>query len=300
MKKVLIAGASGLVGSALKKTLEAKGYVVYTLSYSLPTDSLKKRFHWNPEQGLIDELCLAEVDYVINLAGVGIFDKRWTSQYKQAIKESRMNSTAVLIKAIAKTSNIQAFINASAIGIYGSDTGSAWVDETCPPGLDFLANVVQAWEDEFFKTALENTRRVALRLGIVLSDKGGALPQLALPIKYGVGSPLGTGQQYISWIHITDLCELFVFALEHTSLEGSYNAVSPQPVTNQELTAILARRLNKKLFMPHVPSFFLKLLLGKEKAATLLGGNRVKGEQISQKGFEFRYKTLEEALHSFF
>jgi len=300
MKQVLIAGASGLVGTALKHALELKGYGISTLSHSQPTDQKQNRFHWNPAKGFIDESCLKDIDHVINLSGVGVFDKRWTSEYKQAIRDSRINSTALLAKAISKHASVQTFVNASAIGIYGADTGTSWMDESSAIGTDYLAQVVKAWEGEFFRETSTNTRKVALRIGIVLSDKGGALPQMAMPIKYSVGSPMGSGLQYVSWIHLADLCALFIFALEQASLKGVYNAVAPEPVTNETLTVGISKRLNKKLWLPNIPPVALKLLLGREKASVLLGGTRVKCDALIQKGFVFHYKTLDEALHSFF
>lgn len=300
MKNVLIAGASGLVGSALKDALEKKGYRVFSLSYSKPTDTSQYRFHWNPERGEIDESCFEEVQHVINLSGVGVFDQRWTNKYKKEILDSRVNSTRVLSKAIAKHTSIQTFINASAIGIYGSNTGSSWIDESSDVAHDFLAQVVQSWEKAFFTEELKTVRRVALRIGIVLSMQGGALPQLIAPIKYHIGSPLGSGQQYVSWIHIDDLVALFIHALEQTSMQGIYNAVGLEPVTNEVMTKVIAQRLNRNLWMPRVPGFALKWILGAEKAETVLGGNRVKCERVLQQGFVFEYKTLNEALHSFF
>ncbi len=300
MKNVLIAGASGLVGSLLKTTLEKKGYRVSTLSHSKPTDKTQHRFHWNPERGTIDESCLVDVQHVINLSGVGVFDQRWTSPYKKLILDSRVNSTQLLSKAVAQHAQVQTFINASAIGIYGFHTVSAWVDESSDSGPDFLARVVDLWEKAFFTENLTTVRQVVLRIGIVLSMKGGALPQLVLPIKYHVGSALGSGQQYISWIHIEDLVALFVFAIEHANMKGVYNAVGPEPVTNLDMTKAIARRLNRNLFMPNVPPFALEFILGAEKAETVLGGNRVKCDQVLQEGFVFEYKTLNEALHTFF
>jgi uncharacterized protein len=300
MKNVLIAGASGLVGQVLQGILEKKGYRVMTLSHSKPTDRKVGRFHWNPERGEIDEACFDGVNYVINLAGVGVFDQRWTSSYKKAIRDSRVNSTALLVKAIAKQAEVKVFVNASAIGIYGADTGEGWLDESSALGDGFLAQVVKDWEHAFFSASLPDVRRVALRIGIVLSPKGGALPQFVLPIKYQVGSPLGSGQQYISWIHIDDLANMFLFALETATVQGIYNAGGMEPATNAQLTQALAKRLNKKLWMPNVPSFALKLILGGEKAETVLGGNRVKCDKIQHAGFVFQYKTLTEALHRFF
>lgn len=299
MKNVLIAGASGLVGQVLTKLLMENGYRVSYLSHSKPTNVSRNLFHWNPEKGFIEENSLVGIDHVINLAGVGVYDGAWSKNYKEQILNSRINTTRLLREAIAKSEGIKTFINASAIGYYGSDTKADWVDEHSPQAYDFLAEVVNAWENEFFKADLKNVRRVALRLGIVLSMKGGALPPLMKPIRYFVGAPIATGEQFFSWIHINDLCSLFIWALEHESMEGIYNAVAPNPVTNTEVTKALASHLNRRLWLPNIPAFVLKLILGAEKAETLIGGNRVKNEKVNAAGFVFKYKTLAEALDSF-
>jgi uncharacterized protein (TIGR01777 family) len=234
------------------------------------------------------------------LSGAGLFDHWWTKSYKKKIVESRTQSTSLLFDTIIKHNfRIHTFMNASATGIYGADTGDQWVEETSPTGHDFLAEVVKQWEQSLFQSELK-ARKVCLRFGIVLSDLGGALPQLSAPVKYGLGSPFGSGKQYISWIHIEDLVHMILFALENETLEGAYNAVAPEPVTNETMIQEIADGLNKRLWAPHVPGWVLNLALGKERAATLLGGNRVKDAKIAGTGFQFEYKTLAEALHSFF
>ncbi|MDB5274531.1 MAG: epimerase [Chitinophagaceae bacterium] len=301
MKTVLVAGSSGLVGKNLTSLLKQKGFRVHTLSNSLSTNIAIGRFHWSPNVGEIDATCLEGVDYVINLSGAGLFDHRWTKSYKQKIIESRTKSTELLVHTIVKGQfPIAVFINASATGIYGSNTSDRWVNEETQPDNDFLAEVVKQWEESLLKQDELKTRKVCLRFGIVLSNQGGALPQLAAPVRGFIGSPFGTGNQYISWIHLQDLSRLMVFALEHSSMEGAYNAVSDQPVTNEEMIKEIAKQLHRTLWMPHVPAFVLNLILGKERAAALLGGNRVENEKIRTKGFEFEYKTLTQALHNFF
>ena len=300
MKNVLIAGAGGLVGKELTKRLKEKGYRVSHLSHSKPTDASLNRFHWNPESGFMEQNCLLDIDHVINLAGVGVYDSSWSESYKAQILSSRINATRLLREEVEKSTRVKTFVNASAIGFYGNNTGEVWVDEGSPKGADFLAEVVHAWENEFFKSELKSLRRVVLRLGIVLSNQGGALPQLMKPIQYYVGAPLASGKQYMSWIHIDDVCSQFIWALEQESAQGVYNAVAPNPATNEEITKALAQHLNRKLLLPNIPAFALKLLLGAEKAETLIGGNRVKCNKAIAEGFEFKYKTLNEALHSFF
>lgn len=300
MKTVLVAGASGLVGKSLVLLLKKHGFKIHTLSTTLSTDVVKQRFQWSPDTGKIDIRCFDGVDHVVNLSGAGVFDHWWTNAYKEKIIKSRTLSTTLLADTISKHHYpVRTFVNASGISIYGNDTGSAWVDENSPTTEDFLARVVREWEGALLNHKLE-LRKVCLRFGIVLSDQGGALTQMALPVKLGVGSPFASGQQYLSWIHIEDVCRMILFAIEHSEVNGSYNAVAPEPVTNEDMIKGIAERLSKKLWAPHVPGFAMNLMLGKERAAMLIGGNRVKNSKIMGTGFEFQYKTLTEALHSFF
>lgn len=301
MKTVLVAGASGLVGKQLVPLLEKEGFTVHTLSTSHSTNLEKKLFRWTPATGEIDLRCFEGVTAVINLSGAGVFEKAWSAAYKKQILESRTQSTALLAESIVRHNvPVSVFINASGVSIYGVDTSDAWVDEQSPAANDFLANVVKQWEEALIGKGELKTRKVCLRFGIVLSDKGGALKELSTPVKYFVGSPLGTGKQYISWIHIEDLCQMIHFALTHETVQGKYNAVASQPVTNREMIREIARQLGRTLWAPAVPAFVLNTVLGKEKASMVLGGNRVKNEKIKALGFEFKYKTLNQALHPFF
>ena len=301
MKTVLVAGASGLVGKSIVALLKKNGFTVHTLSNSLPTDSAKQRFHWSPDTGNIDSRCFDGINHVVNLSGAGLFEHWWTKAYKEKIIKSRVLSTKLLVDTIVKHNYpVQTFINASATGIYGADTGDIRLNETSETGHDFLADVVKQWEQSLFQAKELKARKVCLRFGIVLSDQGGALTQMAAPVRYGFGSPLGSGKQYVSWIHIEDLSRMILFAIEHSEIKGAYNAVAPEPVTNENMTNEIAHQLHKKLWMPNVPAFALNLALGKEKASMVLGGNRVENKKIMDAGFNFEYKTLPEALYSFF
>lgn len=301
MKTVLVAGASGLVGTALIDVLKKNTYHVRVLSTSRSTDAEKKIFHWNPQQGAIDLQALEGVEVVINLSGAGLFDHRWTEAYKKKIMDSRTQSTSLLVDAVSKVQPpLALFLNASATGFYGADTGDAWMEEESPAGHDFLARVVKEWEQSLLQHTELKARKVCLRFGIVLSDQGGALTQLALPVRYGVGAPLGPGNQYISWIHMQDLCRMILFCMQQETIAGVYNAVAPEPVTNEQMVKGIAARLHKSLWAPHVPAWALRLILGSEKASMLLGGNRVRNTKISRAGFSFTYQTLAEALHGFF
>ncbi|MEO0330854.1 MAG: TIGR01777 family oxidoreductase [Bacteroidota bacterium] len=295
--KVLITGGTGLVGTRLTQLLQEKGYTVTHLSRSVSGTENVKTYQWNIEKKEIDPEALIGVDYIIHLAGAGIADKRWTDQQKELILKSRTESTKLLQNSIAKLDNhaIKAFISASAVGYYGIDTGDAWMTEENPSGDGFAAEVTRQWEAAVDEINQLNLRVVKIRIGIVLSEKGGALVKIMQPIKFGVGAPLGRGGQYLSWIHLDDLCHLFIFALEQSNMEGVYNGVAPHPATNQELTKKAADVLNRPLFLPNVPAFALKLMLG-EMAQVVTGGNRVSSQKSEQAGFEFKYTELRPAL----
>ncbi|MGB3779065.1 MAG: TIGR01777 family oxidoreductase [Tunicatimonas sp.] len=295
---VLITGGSGLVGSRLTELLLAKGYTVSHLSRSpaKPSSSIPT-YQWDIKQQSIDPQALADADYVIHLAGAGVADQRWTDERKQAILNSRTESTKLLRDAIAQAgpSTIKAFVSASAIGIYGADTGDVLLTEESPAADDFLADVVVQWEAAVDTVKELGVRTVKCRIGIVLSPDGGALPPIAQTVRWGVGAPLGSGEQYLSWIHIDDLCRLFIHALENEAVAGAYNAVGPQPVTNQQLTQAVARVMHRPLWMPKVPGFVLKLALG-ELASAVLGGNRVSDQKIKDAGFRPKFNQLDLAL----
>ena len=226
-----------------------------------------------------------------------VAEKRWTAARKLAILRSRTESTALLYTAIQQaTQKPSTFISASAVGFYGFDTGAALVDENSPSGKDFLAEVVVAWEKEVKKIEALPLRCVILRIGIVLDAQGGALAEMLKP---PVAAPLGSGAQWMSWIHVEDLVRLFVFALEKTTLQGIYNAVGPHPATNQQLTKEAAAAKGKPYVGIGVPGFALKLVLG-EMAAMVLGGNRVSSQKIQKAGFEFEFPELKKALKDIF
>lgn len=294
--KVLVTGGSGLIGSALIPKLTKIGCEVRVLSRSSDPNQSDSTFVWDVAQGLIDPNSLEDIDFIIHLAGENIASERWTPSRKKEILDSRVNSTKLLLEQI-KVLGItpRAFISSSAIGFYGLDTGDAWMDEMNPPGNGFLAEVTNHWENEALQFQGLGVRTVSLRTGIVLAPAGGALAKMTLPIKLGAGAPLGSGKQYMSWIHIEDLCEAYILALQNNTWSGVYNATSPNPVTNQEFTRILARTLKKPLWLPNVPPFSLKLMLG-EMASLVLGGNRVTPKKIIEQGMIFQFPELGPAL----
>lgn len=294
MAKILITGGTGLVGARLSRILTAGGHEVIHLSRYVRPGSEFKTYQWDIGSHFIDEAAFERLDHIVHLAGAGIAEERWTEKRKQVIVDSRVKSLELLHHYIVKGQiPLKSFISASAIGYYGMDTGDLELSEDAPAGDDFLAYVVKLWEaaaDQF----QEHTRVAKVRIGVVLSADGGAMTQIAMPVRYYLGAPLGAGDQYMSWIHIDDLCRIFEHVLEK-ELEGTYNATAPNPVTNEALTRSLARHLKKPLFLPNVPAFVLKLMLG-EMAGIVLGGNRVSSSRIREKGFRFKFAELEEAV----
>lgn len=295
MQNILITGGSGLVGQRITDLLEKKGYQVAWLSRSVQPG--RRSFIWNIEKQEIDPEAIEWADAIIHLAGAGVAEKRWTPERKKLILESRTHSTRLLYSAIEKAEKRpNTFISASAVGYYGFDTGTSLVDETNQAGSDFLAQVVKAWENEVKKIESLDIRTVLLRIGIVLDSEGGALGEMLKP---PVAAPLGSGDQWMSWIHIEDLARMFLFSLEKTTLQGVYNAVAPNPATNQQLTQEAAYAKGKTYLGIGVPGFLLKLVLG-EMAAMVLGGNRVSCQKIQKAGFQFEFYELSAALKDIF
>lgn len=241
----------------------------------------------------MDEAALNNVDAVVHLAGAGVADQRWTEKRKREIMESRTKSTALLARYLEKNKSVKTVVSASAIGYYGFGLSDNVFTEESNPGNDFLASVVKYWEEEVDK--IQDKRAVKLRIGIVLSEKGGALKEMMKPIRWNVGAPLGTGTQYMSWIHLDDLCSMFMKAVEDNTMHGVYNANGPSAVTNYELTSAIAKALNKRLWLPAVPAFFLNILVG-EMADIVVNGSIVSSKKIQQTGFKFQFPTLEESL----
>jgi uncharacterized protein (TIGR01777 family) len=295
MKTVLITGASGLIGSHLTPLLQQKGYRVIHLNRSIPEKSTVETYLWDVPKQLIDERAVKEADYIIHLAGAGIADKNWTGERKKEIIDSRTESIHLLFKTIQQTqTTLKAFISSSAVGIYGAITSEKIYSETDLPAADFLGLTCKLWEGAAEMIAQSGIRAVKIRTGVVLSE-GGALKKMTAPIRFFVGSPLGTGKQYVPWIHIDDLCNIYLKAIEDETIEGAYNAVAPQHVTNNELTRAIARALQRPLLMPKVPAFLLNILFG-EMSVVVLQGSRISCKKIEDGGFIFQYNQLDDAL----
>ncbi|TBN06616.1 TIGR01777 family protein [Hyunsoonleella flava] len=295
--RVLITGATGLVGQEIVKLCHAKGIQVNYLTTrksKISQDENYQGFYWNPETRDIDSGCFKNVDAIIHLAGASI-SKRWTDSYKKEVIDSRVETTQLLIDSLkGETHGIKQIVSASAIGVY-PDSLTNYYDQTHKELSDsFLGKVVKAWEkavDGFSELGIKVSK---VRIGLVLSDKGGALKEIVKPIKFGVGAAFGSGKQWQSWIHIEDLAHIFLFVLEQ-QLEGVYNGVAPNPVTNNELTKTAAKVLRRPLFLPNIPKFFMKLVLG-EMHIILFESQRVSSKKIESKGFQFEFHQLQRAL----
>lgn len=297
-KNVLITGASGLVGAALTEMLLKSGYQVSHLGRSRTSKKSVKSYIWDIPQGFIENGALESANIVVHLAGAGVAEKRWTRKRKQEILHSRVQTTKLLFRKLASiNSPCETFISASAIGIYGLNTGDDWLSEKTPAGEGFLAEVTKQWEQEIVMLEELKLRVVTLRTGIVLSDRGGALPRIAATIGMNLGSALGSGKQYMSWIHIDDLCHIIGKAIGDSNLTGVFNAVAPGAVTNEEFIQTLAKVKKKSLWLPAVPGWVLMIVLG-EMANLVLGGNRVSAKKIQSVGYEFKYAELQPALDS--
>ena len=294
-KNILVTGGSGLIGTRLTELLRAQGFRVAHLGRSKKSNTFPS-FTWDIKQQVIDPGAFQSVDTIVHLAGAGIADERWTNARKREILNSRVQSTRLLYNELKRQPNsIRSFISASAIGYYGSDQNDVARREDSPPGNDFLAEVTRQWEREVDRISELGIRVVKIRSGIVLSERGGALKEMATPVKYFVGAPLGSGNQFMSWIHIDDLCHIFIKAIKDVSIRGSYNAVTPHPVTNREMIRAIAKILHKPLLFPAVPGAVLKILLG-EMSQIVLNGSKISADKILNTGYIFKFLNLDEAL----
>ncbi|HTF19822.1 MAG TPA: TIGR01777 family oxidoreductase [Chryseolinea sp.] len=295
MSRILITGGSGMIGSRLTSLLLARGYEVVHLERSVKGSAVKT-FLWDIARGQVDNKAFEGVHAVIHLAGANIGGGRWTAKRKKEILDSRVESTRLLHRELGHNRHeVKTFLCASAVGYYGSDDGDALKGEGDQPGSDFLAKVTKDWEAAASDIAALDIRVVRMRTGVVLSPKGGALEPMAKQVRLGLGAPLGTGRQYMSWVHLDDHCEAYIYALEHDAIHGPYNSVAPQPVTNQAFTREIAHVLKKPLFLPHIPRFIIRMVLG-EMSVLVLDGCRVSSEKLVAAGFTFRHPKLEDAL----
>ena len=295
---ILITGATGLVGQELVGLLLQNGHIVHYLSTSkrkLVTNENYKGFYWNPKTSEIDTNSITNVDVIVHLAGASVA-KKWTSAYKEEIIESRLLSTRLLFQTLQKTPNhVKQIVSASAIGIYPNSLTNIYHETDLDVDVSFLGNVVKQWENEVSQFAKLELMVSKIRIGIVLAKNGGALQEMAKPIKYGVGAAFGSGKQYQSWIHIHDLAAIFYQVIKN-KLPGIYNGVSPYPVTNSELTKAIAKTLQKALLLPNIPQFMMKLILG-EMHQILFSSQNVSCRKLLDENFQFKFSSLDKALN---
>lgn len=297
MKEViLITGANGLIARQLAKQM-SPNYIVRLFTRHKKRDN---EFEWNIENGSVDETALIGVNHIIHLAGATVAGKRWTKKRKHEILSSRVDSAKLLLHALTRNNiKVDSFISASAVGFYGAETIDKIYSEEDAKGTDFLSDVVFQWEqiaDEFLKEKRAE-RVVKLRTGVVLAKQGGPLTKLRMPIDMHIGAALGSGKQYMPWIHIDDLCALYAFATKEAKISGTYNAVAPIASTNQELTKMIAAVLKKPILLPNIPSWIIRLIFG-EAAIILLEGSRVSADKILGAGFRFKYPDIRLALEN--
>ncbi|MBD3638349.1 MAG: TIGR01777 family protein [Crocinitomicaceae bacterium] len=298
METILITGGSGMIGSALIPKLLEMGYRVRVLSRSKQPIEGVEVFTWDVDQETIETGALAGVDHIIHLAGYDVSSGRWTNKRKQLIYDSRIKSIHVLRKHL-NNQKINAFISASGVSIYGTvTTEKIFTEDDVPESYDdndFLAKVSKDWEAAADLFSANADRVVKVRTPVVLSRSGGALERIAKPVKMGVGVALGSGKQYVPWVHIDDLVQFYIKSIADKKFEGPYNVVAPDHVTNNQLTQAIAHALNKKIWLPNAPSFVLKLMFG-QMANIVLKGSRVSSEKLLRTGFEFDHSELNESV----
>ena len=293
--KVLITGGSGLVGSALTKKLMNENINVVHLTRNKSSKHDVKNYEWDWRKNEIDDKCFNDVTDIVHLAGANIAEKPWTLKRKKEIVKSRVLTARLIKSRLTKLNHpINSFISASGVGYYGAITNSKIYKENDNSYKDFISDCCVQWENAVnqFNTT---TRTVILRLGIVLDKNEGALAKMSSTIKNRIGSPLGSGNQYMPWIHLDDAVDMFFYSLTNPKTNGTFNAVASEHINNDFFTQKLAKQLNKKIWLPNVPSFAIKLIYG-ELANIILEGIRVDNQKIINNGFTFKFNTLKEAL----
>ncbi len=296
-KNVLISGGSGFIGKQLTHLLIENGFSVSILSRSDKQNTSDISYYkWNVDNHYIDETAILKADFIIHIAGENIAGKHWTQKRKQSIIDSRVQSTQLIYDVLkSKNKNLEAFVSASGIGIYGSVNGQEICTEEMPPANDFLGITCQKWEAAADSIGSLGIRTVKIRTGLVLGNGEGFLEKLTPIFKLKLGSALGSGNQYMPWIHIDDLCAIYLEALKNTSMKGAYNAAIADDTTNSIFSKTLAKIYGYSIWLPNVPAFVLKLVMG-EMAEMILTGRRVSSDKIEKLGFQFQFKNLEIAL----
>ncbi|UXX80169.1 TIGR01777 family oxidoreductase [Reichenbachiella carrageenanivorans] len=293
---VLVTGGTGLIGQRLVGYLRSLGMLPRLVSRTEQLSAESPQYKWSLQNGYIDPRALDGVEVVIHLAGANIAEGRWTDARKKEIVDSRILSTRLLYDAIEKMEKKpKALLCASATGYYGFRDFEYVSDEEDRSGTDFLAQVCVQWETEADRFSALGMRVVRLRTGLVLDGAGGAFPKMLLPVRYYAGAALGSGQQYINWIHWQDWCGAVGHLIEQQELSGAFNLVAPFPVTNDELTRLIARAIERPLWLPNVPAFIFRGLLG-EMSAVLLQGHKVSCTKLQNSGYQFKHQLVKESL----
>ncbi len=288
--RILISGGSGFIGEHLRKLLSDQK-IDYSVLSRTPQKLECPVFQWNPDKLEVDPKALDGVDTIVNLAGVAIADGRWSAKRKWEILQSRSKSVDTLYNILKSGKNtVKTVVSASAIGYYG-DSGLELMEEDSPPGKDFLGMTCMAWEQSVRRIEQLGVRVVILRIGFVLAKNGGALPVMKIPVKFFVGSALGSGRQFISWVHIEDVCRAILHVSTNPNVQGVYNLSAPEPVSNKEFIKSLASTIHRPFWPIAVPSFLLRILLG-EKSEIVLHGQRVSSEKLQHTGFQFKHVDL--------
>ncbi len=294
-KSILITGGQGLIGTYLSKKLLLKGFKVSILSRSKKEHPEISFYTWES----IDKEEIAEFDTIIHLAGSAIA-KRWTAERKQLIFDSRVKTCEFLYKLVDESRRKpSSFISASGVGFYGAQTSNHIFEESDPAGNDFLGTVCKDWEESTNRFRDFGMRTVSIRTGVVLSSESDIIRKMCAPIKFGLGAAFGNGQQYFPWIHIADLCDIYIKAIEDQLMSGPYNAVAPENTTNKEFLQLFSKILNKPYWLPNIPSFILRYVLG-EMSVLLTEGGRISADKMEAAGYKFKFPKLEQALFDLF
>lgn len=298
MKTILITGGSGMVGKRLSELLIEKGYKVIWLSRERYVKAQIPRYRWDYRKGEIDTEAVEQADVIIHLAGSNLGDGSWTRLKKQKIVESRVQTAKLLLETVKKMDKKpEAFISASAVGFYGQETGEKiFTEEDNPADSDFLSRTCRKWEAEAFRFRDElGIRTVALRTAFVISKESEAFGKMLLPTRFGLGAPQGSGKQYLSWIHIEDISRLYLKAVEDSSMQGVYNAVAPEFITNAGFMKALAKEMKRPFLMPPIPAFLIRLFMG-QAADMILYGSRISSQKVIDTGYAFTYPSVQEAI----
>ncbi len=294
MTKVIITGGNGNVGKHLSNLLQKNGMKVGILTRK-PRKGTDNEYYWDPSKMEIDPNFLKDTTHIFHLAGAGVADKKWTSSYKAEILESRVNGTRLIASALeSQNHEVKSVVSASAVGIYGTHP-IGFIKEDYPAADNFLAEVCVQWEKEAQKISALGIPLSIIRIGIVLNKEGGFIKEIGHLAKFGLAAPLGNGKMMVPWIHVEDLCRMFLFLAKHPEHQGIYNGVAPHPESNKALTKYIAKALHRPMILPPVPGFALKLMMG-EMGGMLLSDQNISSEKIQEAGFGFRFLHAQDAI----